>query len=174
MRVRRPICLVATWCAARGGGACNNVKARMQPHLSCALSLHLQARILYHEASLLEGMDPGRVASSTQGEGSRLGLLRRALDAVSAATTLCPASASCAALRATCVVNVLVEESSALEPQAEGGGGGGLIKADLAGAMEACRATLATPSPTHHHEPIISISDGRSTTVDPCCLVRMP
>ena len=44
-----------------------------------------------------------------RGLGQRLALLREALSAAAAATNAAPASLSCAALRATLVVNLLVE-----------------------------------------------------------------
>ncbi|KAK9819988.1 hypothetical protein WJX72_004826 [[Myrmecia] bisecta] len=58
------------------------------------------ARLLYHEAVTLEGPDTG-----TATHNKRLQLLREALDCAGVATDLCPASLSCAALRATLVVN---------------------------------------------------------------------
>jgi hypothetical protein len=63
----------------------------------------LQARLLYHEAACSDDV------AGERGLGQRLALLREALSAAAAATDAAPASLSCAALRATLVVNLLVE-----------------------------------------------------------------
>jgi hypothetical protein len=63
----------------------------------------LQARLLYHEAACSDEV------AGERGLGQRLALLREALSAAAAATDAAPASLSCAALRATLVVNLLVE-----------------------------------------------------------------
>ena len=143
-------------------------------------SICLQARVLYHEAAVLEGLEGG---SGSKPSEQRLGLLRDALDAASQATALNPASLSSAALRATCVVNVLVEESSLSSSssgrQGEGGSGSGRlddarcqrIKEDFREALASCGKALSASSPTFI-EPVISLSDGNSQTCDPCCLVR--
>lgn len=133
-----------------------------------------QARILYHEAAVLEGMEAGGSKPSEQ----RLALLREALDCAAQATALNPASLSSAALRATCVVNVLVEESSLSSSGRQGESGSGRlddarcqrIKEDFREALAACGKALSATSPTFI-EPVISLSDGSSQTCDPCCLV---
>lgn len=63
----------------------------------------LQARLLYHEAACSDEV------AGELGPGQRPVLLREALSAAAAATDAAPASLSCAALRATLVVNLLVE-----------------------------------------------------------------
>lgn len=83
------------------------------PRLACAnpCCLHvvppIQARLLYHEAAVLEAQQYGNRPSEP-----RLQLLKEALGAARLACQLNPHSLSSAALRATLVVNVLVEESS--------------------------------------------------------------
>lgn len=68
-----------------------------------AIDLALQARLLYHEAACSDDL------SGDRGPSSRLTLLREALTAAAASTDSAPASLACAALRATLVVNLLVE-----------------------------------------------------------------
>lgn len=68
----------------------------------------MQARLLYHEAAVMEAQQGVGIRPSQ----SRLALLKGALAAARLATELNPNSLSSAALRATLVVNVLVEESS--------------------------------------------------------------
>lgn len=145
-----------------------------------------QARVYYHEAAVLESVDPGGKPSSEL----RLGLLTSALESARAATELNPHSLSSAALRATCVVNVLVEESSLFGNSTKGQNGqpaagssvssDGLtasrcqrIKQEFRDALAACTLALNSQTPTLF-EPVISIQDGSSQTTDPCCLVSSP
>ena len=111
-----------------------------------------------------------------------MSLLRDALEASAQATSLNPASLSSAALRATCVVNVLVEESSLFGSKGvqQGDSSGNRlddgrcqrIKAEFREALAACNLALASKAPTFI-EPVISLSDGNSQTCDPCCLVGL-
>ena len=72
----------------------------MLPHLA-------QARLLFHEAATPEAVD------GEQPGAGRVALLRDALAHARTATELAPASLSCAALRATLLANLLVENSTA-------------------------------------------------------------
>lgn len=66
----------------------------------------MQARMLYHEAAC----EPADAAGTrSAGADSRLAVLKQALQEAAAATEAAPLSLSCAALRATLVVNLLVE-----------------------------------------------------------------
>ena len=161
-----------------------SLMARVNRHLLCKQPSCAQARVLYHEAAVLEGADG--VNGSNKPSEQRLALLREALEAASQATSMNPASLSSAALRATCVVNVLVEESSLA-----GGGqrqpgeqvtGSRLdearcqrIKAEFKDALSACNKSLAEKiydaEGRTFVEPVIGLSDGTSQTCDPCCLV---
>lgn len=72
----------------------------------------LQARLLFHEAA-------GAISPSAVGSNSslqRIQLLTDAYEHAAVATDLSPNSLSCAALRATLAINLLVEESALLTP----------------------------------------------------------
>jgi hypothetical protein len=141
--------------------------------------------VLYHEAAVLEGADG--VNGGNKPSEQRLALLREALEAASQATNMNPASLSSAALRATCVVNVLVEESSLAggsqrQPSEQSSGKSRLdeasclrIKAEFKDALSACNRSLAEKVYDSEGrtfvEPVIGLSDGSSQTCDPCCLV---
>ncbi|GFH26246.1 C2H2-type domain-containing protein, partial [Haematococcus lacustris] len=115
------------------------------------------ARLLYHEAAVLEGQQSGGKA--------RLQLLQEALACASIGTQLNPNSLSTAALRATLCVNMLVELSGSAAgaiPDALS------IKEEFKGAILACQIAASTPEPTLS-EPVIAINDG-SQTCDPCSL----
>jgi hypothetical protein len=112
------------------------------------------------------------------------------------AAALCPASLSCAALRATLLVNLLVEESAlsgslgagALErthvPELPSGVSSQVaawhsqssearcaaIRKEFKEAIAACAKTLSLEALTV--EPVITINHGGAKTCDPCCLVR--
>ena len=131
----------------------------------------MQARILYHEAATLDTTDTR--APNKQ----RLELLQGALSSATAATSLCPESLSCVALRATMVVNVLVEatatsgaSSAAKKPALPTGETCEQLRQQLAGAMGACEQALGAQS--HHAEPSIAINADEMKTCDPCSLVR--
>lgn len=72
----------------------------------------MQARLLYHEAAGAISPETVVVDSSQQ----RIQLLTEAYELSAEATSLAPASLSCAALRATLAINLLVEESALLSP----------------------------------------------------------
>lgn len=131
----------------------------------------MQARVLYHEAATLDTSDAR--APNKQ----RLELLQSALSSAIAASDLCPESLSCVALRATMVVNVLVEAttssgaaSSAMKPALPTGDLCEELRKQLFGAMEACgKALAARPLLV---EPSIAINADQMKTCDPCSLVR--
>lgn len=123
----------------------------------------IQARLLYHEAATL---DP---AESSQNNRQRLDLLREALDSGQTASDLCPASLSCAALRATMVTNSLVCASLGNCPTLPSGQECEDMRQQFQGAYEACKKTLAAQPILD--EPVICISTVNQKTCDPCCLV---
>lgn len=99
----------------------------------------MQARLLFHEAA-------GAISPSTVGSNSshqRIQLLTDAYEHAAVATDLSPNSLSCAALRATLAINLLVEESALLTPspspaQAAAGASSG-------GSSSSSSATRALP-----------------------------
>eukprot|EP00983_Pelagomonas_calceolata_P048702 1141174-Pelagomonas_calceolata.AAC.4 len=165
--------------------------------------LPLQARLLYHEAAVLEAQQlssgasnnnnnnnnsssaagsSGSNPSSSKPSEPRLQLLKEALEYAKQATQLNPCSLSSAALRATLVVNVLVEESSLFSGSAASAISGiagsssntssaERIKQEFRDAMSACSRAANTTNPTMA-EPVVNINDGGSQTCDPCSLVR--
>ena len=132
----------------------------------------MQARLLYHEAATLDTSDTK--APSEQ----RLLLLYSALSNATFATNLCPESLSSAALRATMVVNVLVEATAA---SAAAGSAKKVevpkrevceeLRNELSWAMEACAKALAAKSQLV--EPSITINADQMKTHDPCSLVKL-
>lgn len=125
----------------------------------------MQARLLYHEAAVL--------VDDNQASINRLALLREALEHSKRATDLNPSSLSSAALRATLVVNVLVEESLLRESH-----GWNLpdsadrIKEEFRNAIASCSTAARSANPTLA-EPVINIReapDSDKQTVDPCSL----
>lgn len=72
----------------------------------------MQARLLFHEAA--GAISPGTVGSNSSLQ--RIQLLTDAYEHAAVATDLSPNSLSCAALRATLAINLLVEESALLTP----------------------------------------------------------
>ena len=130
----------------------------------------MQARLLYHEAATLD------TADARAPKKQRLELLQSALSNAIVATTLCPGSLSCVALRATMVVNVLVEATATSgasgaprKPALPTGEFCEELRQHLAGAMEACGKALAAQS--HFVEPSIAINADQMKTCDPCSLV---
>lgn len=117
-------------------------------------------------------MDPSALFS-----GRRLQLLREALENAEKASDICPSSLSCAALRATLVLNVLVE-NSVLAPSGVGGTRaevltgqqGEALKRQFKAAVDTCSRVLTMPQPVVD-EPVIPISTGSQKTYDPCSLV---
>lgn len=140
-----------------------------------------QARLLYHEAAGVAGASDADGAASQR----RSALLAEAYAAAAAATALAPASYSCAALRATLAINLLLEESALLPLGARLVAAGkkgskaaaaverkcGELRERLVGAMDACKTALAHPAPLRE-EPVIAIDSGSHATSDPCSMVR--
>ncbi|KAK9867624.1 hypothetical protein WJX84_000248 [Apatococcus fuscideae] len=132
------------------------------------------ARFLYHEAATIEAVDPSALFS-----GKRLQLLREALENAEKASDICPSSLSCAALRATLVLNVLVE-NSVLAPSGIGGTRaevlngqqGEALKRQFKAAVDTCSKVLTMPQPVVD-EPVIPISTGSQKTYDPCSLDKV-
>ena len=141
----------------------------MNDHIS---DTGMQARFLYHEAATIEAVDPSALFS-----GRRLQLLREALENAEKASDICPSSLSCAALRATLVLNVLVE-NSVLAPGGLGGTRaevlngqqGEALKKQFKAAVDTCSRVLTMPQPVVD-EPVIAITTGNQKTFDPCSLV---
>lgn len=149
----------------------------------------MQARLLYHEAAVaLSDSAPGR-----REEPSRVQLLKEAYEHAAKATDLAPNSLSCAALRATLAINLLVEESALLTPSlrtpgqlpgnsattsssSSPGGPSALelkcqeLRERFRGGLAACKAALASPHPCMF-EPVISMASSTHTTCDPCSMV---
>ena len=130
----------------------------------------MQARLLYHEAATLEATDAKAPYKQ------RMELLQSALSSAIAANDLCPESLSCAALRATIIVNVLVEATassgaagSTVKPALPSGELCEELRYQLSGAMEACGRALASHSQLA--EPSIAINADQMKTCDPCSLV---
>ena len=130
----------------------------------------MQARLLYHEAATLEATDAKAPYKQ------RMELLQSALSSAIAANDLCPESLSCAALRATIIVNVLVEATassgaagSTAKPALPSGELCEELRYQLSGAMEACGRALASHSQLA--EPSIAINADQMKTCDPCSLV---
>ncbi|KAK9864724.1 hypothetical protein WJX84_007033 [Apatococcus fuscideae] len=132
------------------------------------------ARFLYHEAATIEAVDPSALFS-----GRRLQLLREALENAEKASDICPSSLSCAALRATLVLNVLVE-NSVLAPGGLGGTRaevlngqqGEALKKQFKAAVDTCSRVLTMPQPVVD-EPVIAITTGNQKTFDPCSLDKV-
>jgi len=137
----------------------------------------MQARLIYHEAA--GSINPGTVGSSTSLK--RIQLLQEAYEHAADATDLAPNSLSCAALRATLAINLLVEESALLNPSksTKKGQPGGMSALDIKcqelrerfkGSIDACRTALEHPNP-QMVEPVITMITTTHTTCDPCSLV---
>lgn len=127
---------------------------------------------MYHEGATLDGPE-----HSTQPSAKRLQLLQEALNCARMATDLNPNSLSSAALRATLVVNVLVEESSvisspsALAAAQDDNSCCDRIKEEFREAMAACVKAMDSTQPLLV-EPVININGSdQSRTCDPCSLV---
>ncbi len=142
----------------------------------------IKARLLYHEAAGVVGASDADPSASQR----RSQLLQEAYTHAAAATALAPGSYSCAALRATLAINLLLEESALLPLGARLVAAGkkgtkaaavverkcGDLRERLVGAMEACRASLAHAAPARS-EPVILIDTGSHSTSDPCSMVRL-
>jgi hypothetical protein len=114
----------------------------------------------------------------------RIQLLQEAYEHAVEATSLAPNSLSCAALRATLAINLLVEESALLNPSnkpAKKGQGMSTLdkkcqelRERFRGSIDACRTALEHASPVMV-EPVITMITSTHTTCDPCSLVsNMP
>lgn len=138
----------------------------------------LQARLIYHEAA-------GSISPGTVGSGSslkRIQLLQDAYEHAAEATVLAPNSLSCAALRATLAINLLVEESALLNPTSKPGKKSSGVSAldkkcqelrdRFRGSIDACRVALEHPNP-EMVEPVITMITATHTTCDPCSLVSL-
>jgi hypothetical protein len=170
----------AAWRRAKGGA-----RALAPPHPRPGPRVHAppakQARLLYHEAAGVVGASDADPAASQR----RSQLLQEAYAQAAAATALAPASYSCAALRATLAINLLLEESALLPLGARLVAAGkkgtkaaavverkcGDLRERLVGAMDACKVALAHPNPDRR-EPVISIDTPSHETSDPCSMVR--
>jgi hypothetical protein len=138
--------------------------------------LLLQARLIYHEAA--GSINPGTVGSGSSLK--RIQLLQEAYEHAVEATSLAPNSLSCAALRATLAINLLVEESALLNPSnkpAKKGQGMSTLdkkcqelRERFRGSIDACKTALEHPSPVMV-EPVITMITSTHTTCDPCSLV---
>lgn len=153
----------------------------------------MQARLMFHEAA--GAISPGSVGSNSSLQ--RIQLLTDAYEHAAVATALSPNSLSCAALRATLAINLLVEESALLTPtppstSTSGGSKAGseqqsqqqqqassctmldrkcqeLLQRFL-GSIDACKTALEHPNPVLR-EPLITFTTATHTTCDPCSLV---
>lgn len=106
-QVQQPHTAASVHVALNGNAPLSLVQSDLPAHSATwhnsVIDLALQARLLYHEAACSDDL------SGDRGPSSRLTLLREALTAAAASTDSAPASLACAALRATLVVNLLVE-----------------------------------------------------------------
>eukprot|EP00208_Stichococcus_sp_RCC1054_P002912 CAMPEP_0206142900 /NCGR_PEP_ID=MMETSP1473-20131121/18579_1 /ASSEMBLY_ACC=CAM_ASM_001109 /TAXON_ID=1461547 /ORGANISM="Stichococcus sp, Strain RCC1054" /LENGTH=3025 /DNA_ID=CAMNT_0053538067 /DNA_START=97 /DNA_END=9174 /DNA_ORIENTATION=+ len=151
--------------------ACNSFRTLAGLHPTSELPHRYLARMLYHEAAC----EPADSSGPRAGGGeSRLAVLKQALQEAAAATEAAPLSLSCAALRATLVVNLLVENGKMLPNQS----GGSLeaavadMRAQLRSGVAAAERALAAAGPGGGgapREPLITISTGDMQTTDPCC-----
>ncbi|KAL6749024.1 hypothetical protein V8C86DRAFT_2860957, partial [Haematococcus lacustris] len=148
---------IKDWCKGQRVKAKKTLQRLANENPTSWVPARFMARLLYHEAAVLEGQQSGGKA--------RLQLLQEALACASIGTQLNPNSLSTAALRATLCVNMLVELSGSAAgaiPDALS------IKEEFKGAILACQIAASTPEPTLS-EPVIAINDG-SQTCDPCSL----
>lgn len=182
-------------CVLRGRTA--TPPAQIVSDLCLCVCACTQARLLYHESARVDLDPPPSGSASTQGgvppSHRRLELLHQALRSAVRASELSPGSLSSAALRATLLVNLLVEESAlqgglAAAPEAAAHGGAAVlepgvpwhqlpadvrcedIKREFKAAIADCLRTLEHPTPLSV-EPVITIADQYTRTCDPCCLV---
>jgi hypothetical protein len=145
------------------------------------LTSQIQARLIYHDAA--GSSSPCSVAAGTS--SNRVQLLQEAYELAAASTALAPNSLSCAALRATLAINLLVEESALTGAPPLAGTSGRRapeqpttldrkcheLRARFHSSLDACRTALEHKSPMLM-EPIITLTTPTHTTCDPCSLVR--
>jgi hypothetical protein len=148
----------------------------------------MQARLLYHEAA---GVVSQNSSSKNCGQ-DRVQLLQEASQYAARATELAPNSLSCAALRATLAINLLVEESALLTPSlssnsTSSSSGSGTkkpgaqpttlekkcqeLRERFRSGLVVCRTALESLNPCMF-EPVINMTTSTHTTCDPCSLVR--
>lgn len=190
--------------ALRRPNARKALKKIISSHPASALPRRYAARLLYHEAASTAGSgDAAAAAAAAAPAGSaatslrRIQLLQEAYDHASVATALAPNSLSCAALRATLAINLLVEESALLTPASSsssnpGGSSSGepgghaaaqqqqqlsaldskcqQLRERFRDSITACRAALEHANPLLV-EPVITMITSTHTTCDPCSLV---
>lgn len=159
-----------------------------------------QARLLFHEAA--GAISPGTVGSNSSLQ--RIQLLTDAYEHAAVATELSPNSLSCAALRATLAINLLVEESALLTPTpaapqqqvAAGGKTEQQLQQQQPPHQQPSSSTVldrkcqellqrflgsidACKTALDHpkpvlREPLITFTTASHTTCDPCSLVSVP
>lgn len=124
-----------------------------------------QGRVLFHEAALL-----GNAGDAIQ-QQTGLRCLEAALQHAVIGTELAPGSLSCAALRATLLLNMILEQCVVA-----GSAFGNqptpfldFLSKHLTDALKCCRTAVKTS--TSDSEPGIPIFVGGLNTNDPCCLV---
>ena len=145
----------------------------------------IQARLLYHEAA---GVVSQNSSSKNCGQ-DRVQLLQEASQYAARATELAPNSLSCAALRATLAINLLVEESALLTPSLSSSSSSSSgskkpgaqpttlevkcqeLRERFRSGLHVCRTALESPNPCMF-EPVINMTTSTHTTCDPCSLVR--
>jgi hypothetical protein len=106
--------------------------------------------------------------------------LEASLRHAEAASDQCPTSLSCAALRATLVLDVLIEQASLGQDAAPNRGLSLIsrlsdqqckaIKRQFRDAVAACARALSSPEP-YLFEPLITIAEESHASFDPCSLV---
>eukprot|EP00775_Hariotina_reticulata_P010977 gene10977-11132_t len=170
--------IVRDYCKSSRPNARKLLKKLISQHPSSALPRRYLARLIYHEAA--GSISPGTVGSSTSLK--RIQLLQEAYEHAADATDLAPNSLSCAALRATLAINLLVEESALLNPSksTKKGHPSGMSALDIKcqelrerfkGSIDACKMALEHPNP-QMVEPVITMITTTHTTCDPCSLLQ--
>ena len=126
---------------------------------------NLQGRVLFHEAALLGNM--GMAAQQQTG----LRCLEAALQHAVIATELAPRSLSCAALRATLLLNMILEQCVVADSRMDPQPGPALdhLAQHLTNTLKSCRSTVKVAA--FDPEAAIPIFAGGLDTKDPCCLV---
>ena len=125
----------------------------------------MQARVLFHEAALL-AQDH---RSARQQISSKC--LGDAYQHAITATRLAPTSASCAALRATLILNLILEQciTANARPPSGQASAVGCFADQLSGTLKHC-STVAEAKRVED-EADVQIAAGGLRTNDPCCLV---
>ena len=146
------------WCACRPFALQEGLLANFKLGL-------LQARVLFHEAALL-GQDH---RSARQQISSKC--LGDAYQHAITATRLAPSSASCAALRATLVLNLILEQCITANAHPPSGQASpvGRFADQLSATLKHCSAVAAAKCTGDEAD--VQIAAGGLRTNDPCCLV---